>query len=131
MRFFAEYFDTRRMFTETEIQELTAASLTEATAKMPLYASYFRLFNLPDEVETPAGSPGVEFRPVYRRSNETGYFFPDSELYSLAQISNLAEVNPYDYGILSSNMRANRWTWVVKHRHGGFQPFDPSVDRMM
>lgn len=134
MRHFAEFFDTRRMFTETETTQLYGKDeetrVFQAFKLLPDHCSYFRLFDIPNEVPVPAPSAGVEFRPVYNRVYESGHYFPDGRLYSFEDINAMAEADAH-YVILRSNMRSNKWPKVVQHRGGGFQPFDPAKDRII
>lgn len=58
--------------------------------------------------------------------NLSGMFYPNGKTYTLAQVK---EYFPAEK-ILISNMKGNGYDMVVRHRGGGFMPFE-QTDRVM
>ena len=127
-RHFVEYWDTRRFFPDSYNVQLETRSVAAALSVVPDTASFFQLYDLPDEVTVPVGYSNVEFRPVYKRFNESGRYFPNGRLYDAKTVEHLAEIDPDEYRILWSNMQSARATHAVNHRIGGWQWFDVEKD---
>lgn len=132
MRNFVEFYDGRRMFTETEVKRLNVQrSIIEALCDMPEYAWGFKFYSVADEVEAPLGPKGVKFAAYYTRLDESGTYFVGGKLLDLEDVELLAEGDPHQFAILASNMRSNGMSHVVKTRTGNTQEFKPKVDHIL
>ncbi len=118
MESYVEWFDGRQFFTETGTAQCDR-HVTDALFTIPPYAFAFRFFDLPK-----APDLGPDYVVTPRRQNVSGKYYPGGTVF------NQEEVAYYfpEEKILLSNMQGNGYSHVVKHRGGGFQPFNPDED---
>jgi hypothetical protein len=113
----AQYLLPGILMSESTTRQLSSRSPKEAVHGAPEGAFCFILYDLPDEI--PDLGPEYTVRP--KRQNESGrYYLRPVQILNLEQVEALGE----DHRILASNMRANRWDWVVRCCTGNFQPFE-------
>ena len=101
---------------ETEEKEIKSRE----EISLPLHAYCYYFFDREDVVD------GKEIF-VGKKINETGCFYPNGELYTLAKVK---KEMPQEH-ILISNMECNKWDAVVKSRKGNFIPFNKKVDKII
>ena len=108
------YYEPGSFFPETVTMTLDERSTDAALANAPKLAFCFELFDLP-----PTPNLGPEFTVLPKPMNKSKRYYIGGSLYDIDAVEAMQDME-----ILASNMRANRWSTVIKCRTGNWQLFE-------
>ncbi len=114
-----EYHMPGAFFPEEGGLEVQTTDPLEILLRLPASAYVFRIYELTYLRATDELGNEVELPP--KRSEVSGRYYIDAEVYDLAAVKQLGAER---HRILIANMEANHWEQVVRCRTGNWQPLE-------
>ena len=119
---YAEFFYPGAIVEEHSAVIVPERDVKAAMGKAGSYSFGFRFFDRLADTVDGEGDNGEAVELRSKALAYSGMHYIDAELFSAEAIRALNHDGEYD--VLLSNMSANKWTNMVRTRHGGWQPFE-------